>query len=268
MDIVKSMRDEYGHSKKWINRTHFANLVLLATTIAVIIFGDHLIWGILALLVPIFILISRCIYTNHYDLAEKMRRLLLLMDSLGIEPSAGEIAQFGAEIGKSDTRTIGFRPPYYNSKLEIGNNRLAENIAESAFFTQYVSKCAKLIFTVISMVGVLMFVILLTTKSWLDIGNGVIWSRLLVTVAVFFSTGDFAWIAYQFYRLHLMAERTFTKAHKLTQQGSINTLEIFRLMDDYNCALIQTPPIPDKCYEYYSDKLNEAWRQAHLTAES
>ncbi len=265
MDIVQSMREEYAYSKKWMNQIHLANLALLILTIIVVIFGDHIVWGILALIIPFVVFLFRCIHTHHFGLAEMMRRRILLMDSLGVKLSPGEISQFAAQIGNPGTKTVDFVPPYYNSGFPEGNSRLAENIAESAFFTQHLAKCACFIFLAISVLGVLLFITILTSAFWLAIRDGSTWARPLIAVAVFFSTGDFAWMSLQFHRLHNVAEKVFTTTDKLKTESNIDDILIFRIMDDYNCALIQTPPIPDICFKILSEKLNKAWRTSHPT---
>jgi hypothetical protein len=256
------MREEYGHSKKWFKRTHIANIFLLALAVATLLVGNYLILGILAVLVPLFILGARVLFTHHYEIAEQMRRLVLLMDSLEIKPSQAEIAQFAAEIGKGKVKVIDFVPPYYDSKLPVGYNRLAENIAESAYFTKFQSRSAWMTFGLVCALGVLVVVLLLfVTTSALNIQNKEIIARILITLAVFFSAGDFFWIAIQFHRLHSACESIFARGDKMRNDKDLQPEEVYQLMQDYNCALIQAPPIPDWIYGSWIGRLNASWRQ-------
>jgi len=261
------MREEYGRSKRWFNYTPIGNVVLLILALMTILFGDHIAMGVLALIILVFIFYARCFYTNRYEVAEKMRRLLLLMDSLGVKPSQTEIAQFGAEIGRSKIKTINFVSPYYASALATGYDRLADNIGESAYFTKYLAKHISGIFAGISLIGIGVVVILLATVSCIDSGNKEIVSRMLITATAFFSVGDFSWIALQFYRLYLVADRTLTKSEKMASDPRLDIIDVFRLMQDYNCSLIQTPPIPDLCIRLWGDKLNRSWRQDENTGK-
>lgn len=261
MELTEAMAEEYGHSKKWFKRTHVANLALLTLALAVLLTGDHVALGIAAFVVPLFLFFTRFEYTHHYEIAEKMRRLLLLMDSLGVEPSQAELAQFWAETGRGRVKTVAFVRPYYDSKRPIGFNRLAENVGESAYFTKYLSRAAAATFALFSCLGIILVVLLLVTVSWLKIEAGDLYSRVFVTTAVFFSTGDFCWIALQFFRLHSSCHTILTRAGKMNDENDIRPEDAYRLMQDYNCALIQALPIPEFFYGKRIGKLNRAWRQ-------
>ncbi|MFO0795514.1 MAG: hypothetical protein U0586_15790 [Candidatus Brocadiaceae bacterium] len=90
--------------------------------------------GFGTLIIPVIIFLVREKASSSYNRAEKIRRLLLLVDGLGIEPPKLEIAQLRVELGSIDNQEPLYIPPYYDSPLQAGFNRLADIIAESAFF--------------------------------------------------------------------------------------------------------------------------------------
>lgn len=139
MKLIDAMSCEYGRSKIWGNINFYLKCFLLVISIVAVFVTStfSMLVGFGTLIIPIIIFLVREKASASYNRAERIRRLLLLVDGLGIEPPKLEIAQLKVEIGSIDNQKPLYVPPYYDSSLQAGFNRLADIIAESAFFTKH-----------------------------------------------------------------------------------------------------------------------------------
>jgi hypothetical protein len=55
------------------------------------------------------------------------------------------------------------------------------------------------------------------------------------------------------------SENIFNKSSILKGKSKVSLEEIIDVINDYNCALMQSPPIPGIIYEKMKKSLNKAW---------
>lgn len=86
-------------------------------------------------------------------------------------------------------------------------------------------------------------------------------AKVITLMIVFFVSGDFSSHYRKFSNLSKLSDKILSKCDNLhNEKGNSLDYEVIRVMDDYNCALIQSPPIPTFVYKLKLSKLNEAWR--------
>ncbi|MDP2754374.1 MAG: nucleotidyltransferase [Nitrospirota bacterium] len=90
--------------------------------------------------------------------------------------------------------------------------------------------------------------------------NSQLSAKIVTLMIVFFIAGDFASHYISYSGLSKISEVILNKCDKLRNDQAIDINDIIRAMNDYNCALIKSPPIPDFIYKRDQDKLNKAWR--------
>ncbi|TAL78667.1 MAG: hypothetical protein EPN88_02095 [Bacteroidetes bacterium] len=264
MNLIDIMGCEYGRSKKWWNIGFYLKCLLILISL-VAIFATSMfatIIGFATLLIPISAFWVREKASNHYSQAEKVRRLLLLSDGLGIELPKLEIAQLEVEIGTLDKNRPLYTPPYYDSPLSTGPNRLADIIAESSFFTKNLSNSSAKLFGTIALLGFAIVVcsMYFLIQSNISQTNSQLSAKIVTLMIVFFIAGDFASHYLSYSGLSKVSEVILNKCDKLRNDQAIDINDIIRAMNDYDCALIKSPPIPDLLYTINRDKLNRAWR--------
>ena len=228
--------------------------------------------GFTAVISPIAIAWLREQATDITSKADKCRRLILYADGLGQEIPKHEIASVRAwTIGKSLKETP-FVPPYYSSRLEAGPNRLAEIVAESAFFThQLVAKVNFRLKLILSLVIILVIGILYASN--LFVVNNLKQANLFSTIAksastviAFLISGDFLLLIKKYSDLSSTAKEIFTKCVKMREDNNLKEKNILQIVEDYNIALLQNPPIPRRFYGKYKDELNKVYRESHNLA--
>lgn len=258
------MSCEYRRSKKWWNSGFYLKCLLLVTSIlAIYATGTFvMIVGFATLIIPVAAFLVNLKTSGHYCRAEKMRRLLLLIDGLGIEPPKLELAQLEVEIGAFDKSKPLYTPPYYDSPLPTGPHRLSDIIAESVFFTKNLSEVSAKVFGGIALIGVLLIISFMYFLIQIGISQTAsqLTAKTITIMIVFFVAGDFASYYFKFSDLSKTSEKLLIKCDKLRNGRDITIQDVVSIMDDYNCALIKSPPIQDFIYRMKLNTLNEAWR--------
>lgn len=92
--------------------------------------------------------------------------------------------------------------------------------------------------------------------------EGALAAKIVTLMIVFFISGDFISYYIKFSNLSKSSDKILNKCDNLrNEHGNSINYDIIKIMDDYNCALIQSPPIPSLIYKLKLHKLNEAWRE-------
>ncbi len=266
MNLIEAMRTEYGKSKFWWGCSLVFGLALYPLAVLSVFYSDGLVaksFGILALLLQLLLFTFRVCMGRHLSLGEQIRRLAMLKDGLGIEPSKYQLAKLQERMGKTKSSEPAYLGPYYDSTLPVGPKRLLEITAESAFFTHALARTSACIFTVISALGISIvfigLIIIIQTGLSQTMLDAV--AKTAVISMAFWVTGDFAFTALRFCSLALTAEKVFDQCGRLLSQDTDSRDDAYITVSEYNCAVNQAPPIPGFVYWWRRDSLNEAWRR-------
>ena len=254
MKLIDAMSYEYGRSKIWWNINFYLKCFLLVISIIAVFVTNKvsMLIGFGTLIIPIIIFFICEKASACYNCAERIRRLLLLVDGLGIEPPKLEIAQLKVEIGSIDNQKPLYVPPYYDSPLQPGFNRLADVIAESAFFTKHLSDISAKLFGFIALFGFALIFSFMYFFIQLNISRSesALAAKIVTLMIVFFISGDFISYYKKFSNLSKSSDKILSKCDNLrNEHGNSINYDIIKIMDDYNCALIQSPPIPSIVYK-------------------
>lgn len=264
--LIEAMRSEFAKSKKWYQRSIFINFGMLILSAVLILWSAGnlaVLLGMGLFIFPILLFIFREVSLEHQDCAENIRRSLMLADALGHRPSDIELAQLKIDVGKIDRSEPLFDKRYYDSKMAIGPKRLTDILAESAFFTYNLSKRATWLFAIMIIVGIIILFSILYALINLKVGQeiAVVVAKWAALVMVFLVSGDFAYLCRRYYCLSIASKEILNKSDVSIRNEDISVEDAMKLMDDYNCVLIQSPPIPGLIYKNMLKSLNEAWRK-------
>lgn len=280
MDMATVMRREFSAAKRcWVGIIALQFLLFAAAIYAT--FGASgkalLVIGFAGLLVPVITFWLREVAGFHYGLGERIRRLLVLQDGLGHDPTSKELLEVCADctlVPSLEPRPLG---KYYDSHLPEGPQRMAHIIEESAFYTRKQASVAALSCAAIALIGI----IITLSLVWYGLQSSVSPSefpshigkmaageqlaKLLSLFLVFFATGTFALLWRSYKSLAESARRTFEKCDFLRQDISVNLLDVLIAVENYDCALTKAPPLPRITYWICRKRLHKAWRE-HMTA--
>lgn len=266
MNLVDTMRIESGRSKVWFRWGLSVSFALYL--IALVSSYSRAKWlaillGIVSSAGQIAHFIFKSLSAGHFSLAEEIRRLAMLQDGLGVSPSKIQIAKLRERVGKSKTLEPDYLGPYYESLSPPGPRRLLEITEESAFFTSCLARTTSKTFGVVAALGlgIVLFGFIVLVQIGLERTAIESVAKAVVLSMAFWAVGDLASMALQFHSLSRSAEGAVDRCSFLLAQASTSGDQAQALVGEYNCAVIQAPPIPSLIYKWRRDILNEAWRQ-------
>ena len=270
MDLIELMRNEFARSKNTLRWVFY-----LSAAIYLLALGDvfitntifSILTAIIGILGQIIIAILRVLSGKYYGSGEGIRRLAILHDGLGITPSRLELARiFGQASGKAP-REHPYVGPYYESSLPKGSKRLVEMLVESSFFTTYLAKKASLFFAAISGVGIIIvgFILFVTLQMSLSQQAATFIAQVITSTILFWLSTDIATMAWKYFKLSQIAEKISRHGSSLLEQ-TIDPSEssALILLNEYNCSVVEAPPIPSLIYKQYQDRLNTAWNSRKM----
>lgn len=268
MDDIKLLglqRAEFQRAEKlqiWANRLQISIVVV---SIACVIIQEEILLIYTLSIVSILLALAWLYMSEEskvsHSTAERARRAIVIRNGLGIKlgakPYSDLVMLFKAN---SEDAKQWEDEKYFKSEAEYGNQKLAEIVEESAFWSKFLlQEYAK--------------------KTWLHFSSVLVVSIIALFLIIFFDFTQLGKIIAQMLCLILMWLITgslFSKALKLSSSSSavdsieerLNSLiqsgevkeDIIIYMSDYNSVIEGTPVIPSKIYLKNKDKLNCLWK--------
>lgn len=260
MSILEMMSAEYIRSKKWYCLGIALQVGMVVLSLCKVIWDKSII-NYFIFIFPILFFIVRHHMFWHKNLAERIRKELVISDSLGVAVPAAfcaEIRAFCSGLSVTDP----LPKDYFSSKECVGPKRLIENVGESSFFTWHL---AGLIRQVILGVAILFGIAVLSAGWWIIRSNpesiNAKYSALLFSFLLVFSTSYFTEMYLNYKALEAQSERVFKNADIIIASPEIKESQAIKLLSDYNCMLVPAYPIPSWCYKLKQAQLNAAWNE-------
>ncbi len=154
MNLVAAMRAEYQRGERLLWTGVCVKAMIYLTTLATIAWNNRIaeaVFLILACVGQAFLFVSRLSMESHVDVAQRLRRLAMLRDATGREPTSFEIADLPERVWSAPENSV--PDPYYSSHLPKGPKRLVDVTAECAFFSGKIAQAAWTVFLLVSVVA-------------------------------------------------------------------------------------------------------------------
>jgi hypothetical protein len=142
---------------------------------------------------------------------------------------------------------------------------LADNLAESAYFTEHLAEAAaKWVLLILLAIVTLLFVAAYVAGN-APIASKAIpaFARGIVMTIPFVVTGDLAVLLWRYVRLKLSAAGAYTTACVLRDKGAASLEEVLPLLQEYNAARVQGPPLPGWLHARHMKELNADYRASY-----
>lgn len=260
--IGEIMKCEFAMAKRWIRASivcQWALIIIAVVTIANNA-SNNIFTASSAFVGPLIVLILKEIGNYYYQKGEKIRRLFVLQQGLGIEPAEMDklnLYAHATEMKASEPETLG---EYYSSNHEKSFQRLLHNIQESAFWTGSQAKLTMRVHYTLAGIGILFSFIL--AFIWLrNIGQitTVDYSKLFATLLLFFIAQSELPIARSFQSLSKSATEVASEASVARKKSEILCVDVLKIISKYDSALAKALPLPGYSYKFLQKKLNKAW---------
>jgi len=197
---------------------------------------------------------------KRYSFGERVRRLAMLKDGLDVRISDIECKRLLKGMKDSNIKEPPYIGHYYDSELPKGPARLLDILTESCFYTESIAHQSFKILIAISSLSIfgIIIIILIVANAYT---NQLLFNIVLVSLPLlsFWAAGDIVNMALRFMDLHKSCSYILLKCDELQKSNSIIIDEIMCLVDEYNCALSASLPLPTKFYKADQEELNNLW---------
>lgn len=193
---------------------------------------------------------------------ERVRRATLLATGLGHELSTHEFLSIQTDFeGEKDRAAAKADPDYYASGLPAGEERLIENLYESAFWSadlyKHSEKSAWVRFAVMA-IAVVFFMV--TTIPFLSGELPIVLSRIALVVMTVLASREVFGDAAAYSTAHREVCKVIERLEALRVKAD-KKADLMLILGDYNSA-VETAPMPQYgVYERRRNVIAEAWRE-------
>jgi hypothetical protein len=260
-NLIQVMRQQFASSKRWLRFSIFCNLgVVLLSVLSTL--------GIKIDIIPILLLFIQVIAfgireksTRDFSLAERIRRLSLLQDGLGVELSNLQLKRTLSISYSKSAQEPPYIGSYYASDLPAGSERLLAILSESCFYTEHIAGRAFKLLVILVFGSSIAVIFLILSLVNLQFDADILKTFTMVTVPVlsFWATGDLTYMMLRFRDLQKDCSLVLDKCEELERTKRYDQTEVLQLVDEYNCSLAASLPLPTRFYEANKAQLNELW---------
>tara|TARA_R110002072_G_scaffold95501_1_gene210581 strand:+ start:3397 stop:4215 length:819 start_codon:yes stop_codon:yes gene_type:complete len=268
MDDIKLLglqRSEFQRAEKlqiWAGRVQI--IIVLVSISCLVIQEINFVYALSVvsiLLALAWLYISEESKTSH-STAERARRAIVIRNGLGIQLSAKSYSDLMMCFkASSDSAKQWEDEEYFKSESEYGNQKLAEIIEESAFWSKFLlqeyAKKTWLIFSCVLAISVFsLFLVTFFDSSQLGKTIG----QIVCLVLIWLITGSLFSKSIKLTSSSNAVDSIEERLNSIIQSGNIKE-DILIYMCDYNSIIEGTPVIPSKIYLKNKDRLNALWRE-------
>lgn len=268
MDLVNAMQSQYTIAKRlhrvvWVCLAVLVLLGILNLFPAMQPYAGAVAVTVFLLQIAIFAL--RALAGTYTGEAERVRRMAMLYEGLGVAPSPAQLAQLHVHVATLPNGEPGYIGSYYDSEQPMGPRRLIDITAECAFFTWNNARYFAwfvggflIVAIVVTVIGLLAAVFAAPSVDVVQTAG-----RVFIVAMTFVVAGEFAGTYLAFSGLANACERTCLAAERTLGEEvepDRDAVVAISLFADYNSAVVKAPPIPGWVYSRRKNLLNDAWK--------
>jgi len=195
--------------------------------------------------------------------ALKCRLAILYSDAFGKDIPFEIAREIKSWVEENKLSKAPFKRPYYDSKFSHGPNRLADIVAESAFWTYKLASDMRLIMSLYTGIYLVSALTVMYFLFQINLGTGAMVSaaKLITALISLVFTSEAILLIKQYNELYSEARRVYTVTEKMASTSGLDVSEIMQIVEGYNILLISSPPIPGRLYRIKQDSLNKAYKK-------
>jgi hypothetical protein len=191
---------------------------------------------------------------------DEPRRMEQFRAGLGHLPSVERCASIEQITGQCN---LPINEHYWASNKPVGSERMVEMILESSFYTRALAaKCRDLLRTIGTTGLVACIAVIVAAYQLREVKrSSELISHIILTVFIFFLTGDFWILSYQYNDLFQSADDSHRQAVELAKGGNASSSDVLELAMSYNSAIAQSPPLFSGFHQKSQVKQNDLFKR-------
>ena len=260
--LIAQQRSEFDRAailQEYILQIQIAITILACAAVYVPVESITYLFVILTLIASLLWAYLSFLYRDVRFTAERVRRATLISVGFGTPIAPAEMRHLGSHLPDVSSNASGGDAPYYAATEAPGQQRLAEMLEESAFWSAFLlSKSARrawLSFTLFScsfLILTLSLLPFLVTQQWLELG------RIVSSMLILLISADVFGTAHQFSRSARAVEQVTLRLQTI-KAAQYPLPDLLILLGDYNSAVEAAPSISVSTYKKYRSTLNRLW---------
>ncbi|NWF92965.1 MAG: hypothetical protein HXY46_08610 [Syntrophaceae bacterium] len=202
-------------------------------------------------------------YKKSYGLAEEARRAYVMNEALGWPIPKKKLTEFFQRFSKKSlTKARGTTGTerWFASEAPPGPKRLLECSQESFFWThrlmQHAARWA-LGITIGGLICVALVLYSVAFTPWLK-GSDLLARVIIAVVLSLITSGFYSWC--RLFRERSAQVRDLDNELEYLKTTQYTLEDVLRIVHEYDCLIMDTPPVPDFIYSLHRDELNKLWK--------
>jgi hypothetical protein len=264
MNLYQASRWFFKRSEKCMKLSLILSGLLLVLTVIGLthlnqIWETILILGVAAIQVWQMWMKYRSLY--WFGKGDEPRRMDQFRSGLGLEPSRERCAAIEIITGECNDP---IRNDYWCSIKPAGPVRMTEMILESSFSTRYYARKCLVRFWAIGVIGLVLCIAAIVIAFQLREVEKTsdLTSHIIITIFIFFLTGDFWILGSQYKDLRSSANDSHLQASGLLEAGvQISETQALELAMSYNTAVAQAPPLLSGLYKKHQPEVDMIFKR-------
>ncbi|WP_339822499.1 hypothetical protein [uncultured Parasphingorhabdus sp.] len=256
---------EFKKAERLFKRAFYSQLIIAAFGMLTIFITNgnwSLIFAVAAMIGYMIWFLISLYHRESRGQAERGRRAMLISDGLSehLSPSEARDIEVAFTVTKEDGK-FSENPDFFATDKAAGNDRLAEMLEESAFYScNLYAASARQTWVSLFLFMCIAIAMFASSMLFLDVSQIQLGARLLCATLVLLMSQDIAGNAMAYASAHRQLAGFQSRLKNLRLSGYPQP-DLLLLLGDYNSAVESAPMMAPGVYQQNRVRLDELWRK-------
>ena len=263
--LLGLQRAEFNRAESMAVHSNKAQVVMILISVIAIFIDEALLIYFLSvcnlLIAILWVYLSTQAKESH-SVAERARRAVLFSNALGIKLSGKSYTDLKMSFHVNEKDGEQYEDEnYFKTEQEYGNQKLAEIVEESAFWSKHLLKLSSKRYWVYFGVTLSISILALLLLPLFNIGSlDILAYQVFCLILIWLVTGNLFTTATAFMNTANSIDNIEARLDKMSSNEE-STQDVLVIVSDYNALVENAPTIPSDLYEKNKDKLNALWQE-------
>ena len=202
---------------------------------------------------------------TYRGIAEAVRRKVDLQESFGWNISRAEMSDLLVKTPSKIRKRIETQTssePYFDSKEATGPRRALENTRESAWWSKHLAERIGQIYLIVMItlvaISLVVLIISIQTIQNFDVLSNI--GRIVTATVMLIFSLSLIRMTIGYYKFSQISARIEEQAEQLLNNGSNDSVQAVKVMNEYHLARATAPMIPTWVWKWMRNDLYELWK--------
>ncbi len=199
---------------------------------------------------------------ESHRVAERARRAVVFSNALGIKLSGKSYTDLKMMFNVNEKDGKQYEDEnYFKTEQEYGNQKLAEIVEESSFWTKHLFKLSAKRYWIYFGITLVISILGLLLLPLINVGSlNILISQVFCLILIWLITGNLFTAAMTFTNTANSVNDIEARLDKMASNKE-SAQDVLVIVSDYNALVESSPTIPSDLYEKNRDRLNTLWEE-------